>query len=314
MAETQTTRLLLTKPTPGTGEPVDVADHLNGNWDKVDAAVGAFVCTSGTRPTGADRWAGRIIFETDTGKMYIWDATDTAWRQILVDIGAGAALDTYMIVTRGNASDSLIAGQVTGDANARYNMDVDGGMSWGPGNAVFDTNLYRASASVLQTDDDFRVAGGISLPRGIVKFGERTTASSTTTAADAGVLRVDSISYLAGRMYKIWTTPLHLDSSVANDEIRARLRQSTSGNATTSSAVLGGTTVHARQVDQNVSETHTIQTTYIPAVNETGSILLCVGRIAGTGNCRLSNSDGDETIRLYIEDMGIAPSDSGVDI
>lgn len=314
MSETTTTRLLLTKPTPGSGEPVDVSDHLNGNWDKVDAAVGAFVCTSGTRPTGADRWAGRLIFETDTGKMYIWDATDTQWRQILVDTGAGALFDTYVYVTRGSAANTLVAGQVTGDSNGRYNVAADGFTSWGPGNAAFDTTLYRASANVLQTDDDFRVVGGTSVPRGIVKWGERTTASSTTTAADAGVLRVDNISYLSGRMYKIWTTPLHLDSSVANDEIRARLRQSTSGNASTGSGILSGTTVHARQVDAAVSESHSIQTTYTPATNETGSILLCVGRIAGSGNCRISNSDGDETIRLYIEDIGIAPSDSGVDI
>lgn len=314
MSETTTTRLALVKPTPGSGEPVDVSDHLNGNWDKVDAAVGAFVCTSGTRPTGADRWAGRIIRETDTGKMYIWDATAVLWRQMLVDSGTGAPFDTYVIVTRSSSANSMIAGQVTGDSNGRINVDVSGLISLGPGNAAFDTNLYRASANVLQTDDDFRVAGGTSVPRGIIKWGERTTASSTTTAADAGVLRVDSITYLAGRMYKIWTTPLHLDSSVANDEIRARLRQSTSGNATTASGVLSGTTVHARQVDTNVSESHTIQTTYVPSVNETGSILLCVGRIAGTGNARLSNSDGDETIRLYIEDMGIAPADSGVDI
>lgn len=314
MAETTTTRLALTKPTPGSGEPVDVADHLNANWDRLDAAVGAFVCTSSTRPTGADRWAGRIIFETDTGKMYIWDATDTQWRQILVDTGAGATFDTYIDTTRSSSTLTMIAGRATGDSNARINIPVDGFISWGPGNATFDTNLYRVSANVLQTDDDFRVAGGTSVPRGIIKYGERTTASSTTTAADAGVLRVDNISYLAGRMYKIWTTSLHLDSSVANDEIRARLRQSTSGNAVVGSGVLPGTTIHARQVDAAVSESDNIQTTYVPAVNETGSILLCVGRIAGSGNVRISNSDGDDTIRLYIEDMGIAPSDTGVDI
>jgi hypothetical protein len=39
MATTSTTRLGLVKPTPGTGEPVDVQEHLNDNWDRVDAAI-----------------------------------------------------------------------------------------------------------------------------------------------------------------------------------------------------------------------------------------------------------------------------------
>lgn len=160
-----------------------------------------------------------------------------------------------------------------------------------------------------------RIDGDIDdLPRGLIKWGQRSTASSTTTAADAGVLRVDSVSLLTGRQYRIWTTPLHLDSSVANDESRARIRYNTGGTATTASTILPGTTVHARQVDANVSESHPISTTYTPAGNETVSFLLCVGRIAGSGNVRLSNSDGDETIQLVIEDIGPALAQSGTSI
>lgn len=175
-------------------------------------------------------------------------------------------------------------------------------------------SLGQDLAEAVETELDRIDDDVAALPTGLVKWGQRTTASSTTTAADAGVLRVDSVSLLTGRQYRIWTTPLHLDSSAANDEIRARIRYNTGGTATTASTVLPGTTVHARQVDQNVSESHPISTTYTPAGNETVSFLLCVGRIAGSGNVGLSNSDGDHTIQLVIEDIGPALANSGVSI
>lgn len=59
---TTTTRLALTKPA-GT-DVVDI-DVLNANSDKLDAAAGATICTSTTRP--ASPYSGQIIYETDTG-------------------------------------------------------------------------------------------------------------------------------------------------------------------------------------------------------------------------------------------------------
>lgn len=38
------------------------------------------VCTSATRPTGAQRYAGRTIMEMDTGRMYVFSGS--AWVQI----------------------------------------------------------------------------------------------------------------------------------------------------------------------------------------------------------------------------------------
>jgi hypothetical protein len=156
------------------------------------------------------------------------------------------------------------------------------------------------------------VAGNLGWGRGIVKWASRDTASSTTTAADAGVLQLDGVPLEAGRMYRIWTSDLHLDSSVANDEIRTRIRYSLTGTATTADAVLPGASGHVRQVDQNVSEDRTLQTMYVPASNQTMSLLLCVGRIAGTGNVRISNTDADNLIVMAVEDVGPAQAQSGV--
>jgi hypothetical protein len=71
---TTTSRLALTKPA-GT-DAVDIA-VLNSNADKIDAASGATVCTSGTRP--ASPYNGQFIFETDTTKVYVFNSSTTAW-------------------------------------------------------------------------------------------------------------------------------------------------------------------------------------------------------------------------------------------
>ena len=69
---TNTTRLGLIKP-----DFVDVVDvsELNSNADDIDAAVGAAVVTSTTRPSAP--WTGQIIHETDTDKTLVWDGV--AW-------------------------------------------------------------------------------------------------------------------------------------------------------------------------------------------------------------------------------------------
>jgi hypothetical protein len=79
---TSTTRLALRKPDPNptTGDFVDVAADLSANWDKIDAAIGATICTSGTRP-GAP-WDGQVIRETDTRRIAIWNNTQAIWQSI----------------------------------------------------------------------------------------------------------------------------------------------------------------------------------------------------------------------------------------
>jgi len=65
---------------PQDGEPARVED-LNFNSDLLNnQAMGAFVCTSTTRPTGGNRWVGQIIFEEDTNATYLYDGT--GWRSI----------------------------------------------------------------------------------------------------------------------------------------------------------------------------------------------------------------------------------------
>lgn len=71
---TTTTRLGLSKP--ATTDLVDIA-VLNGNFDKTDAAAGAYVCTSTTRPSTP--YSGQIIYETDTSRSLIWNSATSTW-------------------------------------------------------------------------------------------------------------------------------------------------------------------------------------------------------------------------------------------
>lgn len=86
---TNTTRLGLIKP-----DFVDVVDisELNSNADDIDAAVGAAIVTSSTRPSSP--WAGQIIFETDTSKSFVWNGS--AW--VILGGGAGGGFDSVFLL------------------------------------------------------------------------------------------------------------------------------------------------------------------------------------------------------------------------
>jgi hypothetical protein len=170
---TQTTRLLLRKPDPdpATGDFVNPGQDLNANFDKIDAAVGTFICTSGTRPTGVERWDGRLIYETDTRRNYMWSAGLATWLPLLIGRGAdGPYLFGQSTDTSGEGANfrgsavgvDILRSRVTSDANARFLLKAEGSMSWGPGTAAADTNLYRSAADTLRTDDSFVVGGTLT--------------------------------------------------------------------------------------------------------------------------------------------------------
>lgn len=174
MPATFTTRLGLRKPDPDpvTGDNVNVQTDINDSMDKLDAAVGFFVCTSGTRPVGADRWDGRQIYETDTRRTYMWAAALTTWLPLLS--GRGTA-GPYQLGTSTDASGEGVNGagtvagadmwrtRITGDAEPRFVMEADGNHLWGSGAAVPDVNLYRSAVGTIKTDQNFTVAGNLTV-------------------------------------------------------------------------------------------------------------------------------------------------------
>lgn len=144
--------------------------------------------------------------------------------------------------------------------------------------------------------------------RGIQKYGRRDSTSSNASSSTAvGVLRLDGISVVSGRIYVI-NVSAHPNSSVTTDNIRIEVRGSTSGTATTSSSVL----VSGQLYFPVLYGPRTWRFAYVAASTATLSILLCVGRDTGTGNCNLF-ADGTRNTELWIEDMGVA-TDTGVDV
>lgn len=65
-------RLGLVKP--ARTDPFVTSDIAN-NWQKIDDAPGAHICTSTTRPSWGSGQAGRLIMETDSGLAWRWTGT-----------------------------------------------------------------------------------------------------------------------------------------------------------------------------------------------------------------------------------------------
>lgn len=150
---------------------------------------------------------------------------------------------------------------------------------------------------------------GGSKPQGILRRGNRPTASSTTTT-EVGVLRIDGIPIVAGRAYPIDTGPLYLYSPVTSDVVAGRIRTSTSGAATTSSTVLGQPLSNvANSTSTSFPESRALSQVYVATVTGTLSVLLTVGRTQGTGSVSIQVG-----CDMWIADGGIDPGDTGVDV
>lgn len=127
---------LIVKTYTGT---VDSQDHFNltvagsANWGSGGSA---------TPDTNLYR-AGSASLKTDSGFT-----------------AASLTTTGAVTVTRSGTASSVVSGQVSGDTNPRINSDAAGVLTWGPGNAAVDTNLYRSAADTLKTDDKLVIGSG----------------------------------------------------------------------------------------------------------------------------------------------------------
>jgi hypothetical protein len=162
---------------------------------------------------------------------------------------------------------------------------------------------YADDINILDDQEDS------PLPQGVIKRGRRTTSTGNITTTETGVLRVDDIPMYAGRLYKISTSNMNIDTSVDNDVVRAGLRLSTSGAATITSTLIG----YLRETIDSAAQSNAFSVTafYTPGADVTASVLLSFIRQAGSGNIILFGSATD-ICDLVIEDMGLDPGDTGV--
>jgi hypothetical protein len=156
------------------------------------------------------------------------------------------------------------------------------------------------------------VAGRSGAGLGVLKRGNRTSSSSTTTTTEIGVLRVDAISISPGRLYRISTSPLIFNSSVANDLIQAGLRYTTSGTAGTGSTQLTAL-VDTSYTGSGSQRTKSMVAYLVPAAAAVLSVLLTVVRGGGTGSVSL-NATTAYPMDLVVEDMGLDPGNTGTSL
>jgi hypothetical protein len=230
---TLTTRLGLYKPDSAGIEFVNVVTDVNNNFDSLDAKMGAFACTSATRP--GTPYNGQFIRETDTGKLMLWDGA--SWKQVLYDTpqfvnalstAAGLTALGQVDVTRALVTDHAFRSKITGDTQQRLITQADGKMLWGPGGvSTSDTNLYRAGTDTLKTDDSFQVVGALTvtgatslsslalsgtLDLGSARFrtnlSTRTTVANTTTETAVASYTIPPNDAAVGAVWrmKVWGT------------------------------------------------------------------------------------------------------------
>lgn len=99
---------------------------------------------------------------------------------------------------RALVTDTQYETRVSGDSVARWFMFSDGKMFWGSGSATADTNLYRASANLLQTDDDFLSHTATASGSTVFTIGSGWTLSSATSRVAAGVCTITVIATRTG--------------------------------------------------------------------------------------------------------------------
>lgn len=112
---------------------------------------------------------------TVTGDVNVAGALLLSGDVALAQGGTGIVTSTGEVHVQRQASTNVAFSTiVAGEVFDRVRIRTDGLMEIGPGSGARDTNLYRAGANLLKTDDKFVAAGGIGV-------GNSTAASTPGT-------------------------------------------------------------------------------------------------------------------------------------
>ena len=286
-------------------------DVVNANSLLVDANVGVVICTSVTRPSTP--YSGQSIYETDTGKFGLWRSDLAQW-----------------IVPRATPYASTVAptlGLYEGFLYYRTDRDwyeVWDGAFWrvvGVGIVANFGELAtyipnpRSGQVAITTDFDvmWQYDGATSTwialgPRLMKRHRRSTTSANSTNNTAVAVARLDGVLGRAGRALTVRTGALHPTSTVTTDTMRLEIRFSTSGVATTASAVLPGA-----QIYENWGNTGYIEGTVVPGADSTYSFLLCHAREIGSGTATVY-ADGTRLTEIKVYDEGLDPGSSGTNL
>ncbi len=226
--------------------------------------------------------------------------------------GTTASLKATTVTGMTNTGNETIAGTlgVTGTATLGALTATSANVSGAVGISG-TTTAQAVNGTVLNGSSDVQV-GGSTLPRGVVSRHRRSTTSNQTAGPEISVMRLSG-AVVSGRAYRVWTTPLMLESTASTDIVAARIRFTTDGSAASASSSLMGqiSAVEPSQGPQAVP----LSLLYIPATSHTLNVTLTVARENGSGTCQIRVvANQCPNIDLVIEDIGPAPAVSGVTV
>jgi hypothetical protein len=201
-------------------------------------------------------------------------------------------------VAQTSLSSGFVQVVMDGDSTPIKAMSLVGGLLQG----------WRVMVMTVPPSANF-VIGSFVQSRGIVAYGSRDTNPSTTTNVEAGVLTLTNVEVREGLAYRIGTSSMIMDSSVANDSMQVAIRYTTDGSTpSTASALmtcmehdLGGLAAQARSP---------MDVIFFPTQDQVLGLILTQVRTVGTGNVGLQHING-MPIDMFVEAIGIAPADTG---
>lgn len=149
----------------------------------------------------------------------------------------------------------------------------------------------------------------------IVARARRTTTSTgttTTSSANAqGVLRLDGVSMVAGRLYEVSVPNIGVGSSQAGGQIGVQLTYTVDGSVPDP----GDTTITVTYVATPAAQYFgtTLGVTAVVGSDLTFRTLLSFWRVSGGGTSYIEGKSY-WPVEILVKDLGVDPGDSGVDI
>lgn len=180
--------------------------------------------------------------------------------------------------------------------------------------AAYDSlGVYRRDTDTIEIYDGSAWDSFTNSQGRVIARGRRTTGSLVAnSAAQVPVQRLDSIPLLAGHAYMISCGKAGFTASDATQRPQHLMYINNAGAATTGSTLLreAAAPVYDTSVGTVVPGLDTI---YVPAGNETLSVLYAIARVAGSGSVTYSPSTSGPC-DIWVTDLGTDPGDSGIDL
>ena len=149
----------------------------------------------------------------------------------------------------------------------------------------------------------------------VTKRGHRTTNTGNITTTETPILRLDDCPVRAGTIIQVSSSPLNLDTSVANDIASVKIRYKYSTVTGVPATIADGYMGQMRLSIPDITNGPLVPLNMFYYAGADGflSILLTAVRVSGTGNIVIVGASFDP-IDMVIQDLGVDPGATGVNL